>query len=181
MFSINPSQKTVVYAYEKGYRVTEAGVYVNPKGLPLLITIRSNHKYPQAQIRIEGKNHNYLIHRLAAYCFYGDQVFVEGIHVRHLNGNVLDVSRTNIALGSRSENERDKPKEVRRTNAKSANARRRDTRRLTMRKFTDDEVRNIKRRLSEGERGVDIAREYDVVKDTIYQIKRGETYADILL
>lgn len=128
---------------------------------------------------VNGERVNLHIHRLAAYFFYGGDTFEEGICVRHLNGDVLNVSAGNIALGSYSENERDKPPELRSRNARKANRSRKDTRRMTMRKFSCEDIIDIKTRLMRGETGASIARSYDVVKDTIYQIKHGETYSDI--
>lgn len=173
--------KVLAHAYEIGYRVNVDGVFTGPRGNVIPIKCKSNHRYPQALITMGGKRHNILIHRFAAYCSYGEDVFADGIVVRHLNADVLDVSRGNIAIGTHSDNELDKPNEVRSKNARQAVLSREDTRRLTMRKFTDDQARSIKIRLASGERGADIAREFDVSKDTIYQIKRGETYTDIAI
>jgi hypothetical protein len=176
---LNDSQRTIVYLYEKGYRVDQNGVFRNPKGNELPIKLKSNHKYPQTQVIMEGKKRNFHIHRLAAYCFYGDLMFKEGIHVRHLNANPLDLSKDNIVLGTPSENERDKPKELRIKNAKYAVSCRKDTRRLSLRKLTNDQIIEIKKRLSRNEKGVDIARDYSVSKETIYKIRRGKSYTDV--
>lgn len=129
---------------------------------------------------MNGEKVNYLVHRLAAYCFYGEEMFREGIVVRHLNGNTLDVSRKNIALGTPSENEQDKDPAVRSKNASAANKARKETRRLSLRKLSIDDVLTIKKRLLNGEKGVDIAKDFGVVKDTIYEIKRGNRYKDIM-
>jgi hypothetical protein len=165
---LNDSQLTIVHLYDRGYRVSEDGVFTNYKGEVRSVKLKSNHKYPQSQVIIDGKKMNYHIHRLAAYCFYGDKMFEEGIHVRHLNGNVLDVSKNNIALGTPSENEQDKPKVMRVRNARKATSCRKDKRRLSMRRFSDDEVEDIKRRLAKKENNAQIARDYGVTKDTIY-------------
>lgn len=175
------SHQVLIFAHEKGYRVSDEGVFTGPKGNTLAVKRRSNHKYPQAIITMEGKRHNICIHRFAAYCFYGEHLFKKGIVVRHLNADVLDVSKSNLALGTYSDNELDKPKELRIENAKNAVMSRKDTRRLTMRKFTDDQAFSIKSRLAQGERGSDLAKEYNVSRETIYQIKRGETYTDIAI
>jgi hypothetical protein len=177
---MNESQVAVKYAYEKGYRITPDGEFLNPKGNPLLIKVRSNHKYPQTQIWVNGKRVNYHLHRLAAYCKYGDVIFTKGQCVRHLDDNPLNLKEENIALGTYSENERDKPKTLRTKNATIANSKRKDVRRLSMRKLTDDDVRDIRVKLSDGVLGVDLAKIYGVSKDTIYEIKRGNRYKDVI-
>lgn len=173
--------RVLVTAYEKGYRISEEGVFTGPKGNLIEVKRRSNHKYPQALMNMDGKRHNMLMHRFAAYCFYGDELFAQDIVVRHLNANVLDVSKENIALGTYSDNEHDKPKETRIKNARNAVLSREDTRRMTMRKLSYDQAYSIKVRLKNGENGAAIAREYNVSKETIYQIKHGETYTDVAI
>ena len=53
------------------------------------------------------------VHRLQAFIKFGEQIYSEKIHVRHLNGNPSDNSFDNIAIGSPSENQYDVPEEVR--------------------------------------------------------------------
>jgi hypothetical protein len=176
---MSKSKDVIRFLYKKGYRVSDNGVLTNPKGKIITIKIKSNHKYPQTQAIMDGEKVNYHLHRLAAYCFYGEEMFKEGICVRHLSGDVLDISKRNIAIGTYSENEKDKDPRIRSINASNSVKQRKDTRRLTMRRFSDDEVIEIRERLSNGEKGAHIAKEYGVVKDVIYQIKRGETYKEI--
>ncbi|NGM81230.1 hypothetical protein G5B47_02255 [Paenibacillus sp. 7124] len=172
-------EEVVKFAYAKGYRVTEDGRYLNPNGKELLIKVRSTHVYPQGCVSMRGRRNSFHLHKLAAYCFYGEDSFRDGIVVRHMGGGVLDISRENLKLGTYSDNEQDKPAEVRSDVGRLANSARKDTRRKTMRRLTDEQVRNIKRRLDTGDRGVDIARDYGVVKDTIYYIARGINYREI--
>jgi len=110
-------QILVKLAHEKGYRVTENGKLVNPKGKLLKISLNSN--YPQMGILFEGKVSTIYVHKLAAYCFYGEESFSAEC-VRHKNGNKLDLSKENILLGTYSENELDKDSEVRINNTKAA-------------------------------------------------------------
>lgn len=53
------------------------------------------------------------IHRLVAYIKYGNAALRKGIDTRHLNGDKLDNSWDNIAIGTRSDNMQDMPKELR--------------------------------------------------------------------
>ena len=173
------SHDVIRRAYEKGYHVTEDGTLISSVGNKLPLKIRSNHTYPQIVVNIDGKRYNIAVHRLAAYCYYGEQLFEEGIVVRHLSDDLLDVSKNNLALGTYSDNERDKPAYVRSTVGKIANSARKETRRLTMRKFDDDQVRQIKIRLRDGDRVPDIARDYGVDNSVIRQIRIGHSYKDI--
>ncbi len=54
------------------------------------------------------------VHHFAAYCFYGERMFDEGMRVRHLNDDPSDFSKKNIALGTEKENKMDIP--LRKTN-----------------------------------------------------------------
>lgn len=171
--------KLFAYMKRKGYIVTDDGRFFNHKGVERQIYTKSNHKYPQSQIYFEGKRVNYQYHRFAAYCFYGEDMFNDGIVVRHLNGDTLDISRQNIALGTYSDNEKDKSVQTRKRVASQANRKRKTVERYTMRKFTPEQVRYIRELSAKGVKGVDSARQFSVTKDTIYQILRGETYKDI--
>ena len=98
-------------AYEKGYRVTKDGQLLNPKGIK--IGSINNHGYEKTNIGINGKDVVIKTHRLQAYQKYGNKLYEDGIVVRHLNGNPLDNSFNNIAIGTYRDNTMDIPKEIR--------------------------------------------------------------------
>jgi len=177
MKRLNP----VVVAYERGYRVTDDGRLFGTRGQELEIKIRSTQKYPNRQVSIDGKGKNFTIHRLAAYCFYGDDLFEEGITVRHLNGDVLDCRKSNIALGTIRENHMDKCPEVRSRSASIAAKSRVNLKRPSQRKLSDEQALDVKQMLSEEVDVVTISKKHNVSSMTIYQIKYGETYKDIIL
>jgi hypothetical protein len=102
-------------AYEKGYRVTKDGNLLNPKGRK--IGHLNGIIYERTTIRINGKNNDIYTHRLQAYQKYGDKLYEDGIVVRHLNGNALDNSRDNIAIGTQKDNLMDIPLKQRQLNA----------------------------------------------------------------
>lgn len=100
-------------AFLRGYRVSPCGKIVrleqNPprifqkdKGGYLLFTARSANK----------RTRNCSVHRLQAYQKYGEQIYQEGLQVRHLDGNNQNNSADNIVLGTPLENAHDKPPEV---------------------------------------------------------------------
>jgi hypothetical protein len=103
---------TIIYAYNKGYRVLADGSLVNKQG-KVIKTKFKNVDYHTTSIRYYGKLKNLKVHRLQAYQKFYDKIFVKGMEVRHLNGNPLDNSWDNIGLGTASENQMDIKKEIR--------------------------------------------------------------------
>jgi len=105
-------------AYERGYRVTKEGQLI---GLSNKVVGCDNSKgYEKIHICINKKYKNLLTHRLQAYQKYGNKLYEDGIMVRHLNGNSLDNSWGNIAIGTYRDNSMDIPKEIRIKRAISA-------------------------------------------------------------
>lgn len=98
-------------AFKRGYRVTEEGVLINPKGDE--IGVIGSRGYHNSQLRVSGKSTHVSTHRLQAYQKYGEAMYNEGIEVRHLSGIRLDNSWANIAIGTHSQNMMDIPKQVR--------------------------------------------------------------------
>lgn len=110
--------EAIILAFNKGYRIIDGKVYYkgnNPKGYV-------NGGYRRLNIRIENNEpRTILVHRLLAYQKYGNDIFKEGIVVRHLNGNSLDNSYHNIAIGTASDNQMDIDEVKRKINAGNAN------------------------------------------------------------
>ncbi len=98
-------------AYEKGYRVTKGGDLLSSKREK--IGYIDTHGYERTTIRINSKDVVIKTHRLQAYQKYGDKLYKDCIVVRHLNGNSLNNSWDNIAIGTQSDNAMDIPKEIR--------------------------------------------------------------------
>jgi hypothetical protein len=97
-------------AIERGYFVTEEGLCYSKRGNQVGYI---NNGYYKVAIKIKGRNKKFSIHRIQAYQKYGDKIFEAGIQVRHLNGNPLDNSWENIAIGNQSENQMDIPEQIR--------------------------------------------------------------------
>lgn len=126
--------KAVVYAFNKGYRVREDGVVVNPKGRVIKGGIGSS-GYKRFNIMLNGKEqYPVYIHKLCAYQKYGDIAF-QADCVRHLDGNPLNNRPDNIEIGTQSDNMMDMPKEVRQKKAEYATS--------FMRKYNKNEVRDF--------------------------------------
>ena len=112
-------------AYSRGYRMDElTGEIISSNGNRRAIKLYGKQRYPSFTITlmVEGvkKSVSFALHKFAAYCYYGSAA----LHsvVRHLDANTLNLTRANIALGTNSDNELDKPKTVRVASAKKARA-----------------------------------------------------------
>lgn len=123
-----PSLKSVIKtAYRKGYRVNARGQVIGPKGKRKLRLKTSNRKHAGYLYFTVSVGHNLhrqvvsvQVHRLAAYQRFGDAVFKRGVEVLHRGRSALDNRPSMLALGTREDNERDKPKHVRTRAAKRA-------------------------------------------------------------
>ncbi len=98
------------------------------------------------------------VHRLVAAAFLGP--CPEGQEVRHLDGDPQNNRAENLAYGTRTENILDVYQTGR-----------------AWRSLTICQVVDIRRRLQEGERGADLAREYGVGEACISAIKHGRSFA----
>lgn len=107
--NLTNSQLALIDAYDKGYRVRDGVLYGGIKS-----RVRKNVQgYLLFSYRWNSKSFSLLVSRLAAYQKFKSEMFKTGIQVRHLDGNPLNNSYENIVIGTVSENQMDKPKEVR--------------------------------------------------------------------
>ena len=104
---------------EKGYYVDKNGNLFNRSNKKInLSKSTTGTGYLSFNIRVGGKNPTRsFVHRLQAYQKFGEEIFKEGIVVRHLNGVSTDNSFENIGIGTPSDNTLDIPKEKRILNA----------------------------------------------------------------
>ena len=101
----------VLEAFNRGYRIDEAGNVFNASGN--LLSGHSSGGYKKISFRINKHYHTVLFHRLQAFVKFGELIFESNIQVRHLNGNSFDNSFENIGIGTPSQNMMDKSEEVR--------------------------------------------------------------------
>ena len=99
----------------RGYTMDKHGNLFNPKGVEIkgYINTKNNYSTKVTSARVDGKGVKIPFHRLQAYLKFGNEMFKDGIEVRHLNGDSLDNSFENIAIGTHSDNMQDIPKEKR--------------------------------------------------------------------
>ena len=175
----NKTTKAIRLAYEKGYRVKDKGIVLNPKGEKM--NIRKFDKYPKFTVHGAnfGKYRHFSVpvHRFAAYCFFGEEIFEDGVVVRHLNDDKSDYKRSNLALGSLSDNMNDIPKDLVKARLDYARSFQGPS---PKRMLSDEDVRAIRRRIAKGEMNVSIAADYGVVPTVISSIKYKRSYKDVI-
>lgn len=116
---MNKSQRVIVEAAKKGYRVTKNGRVVSSRGTIRKLYVhkrkpgsggRTRPSYYKFSVNVKGSKNSVSIevHKLAAYQKFGEISFEKGVQVRHMNNDSLDNSLSNIQLGNQSQNSRDK-------------------------------------------------------------------------
>jgi len=156
-------------ALEKGYKITEEGVVIGPSGEQVK-TRPGRDDYPRFTVRNrDGKARPLDVHRLAALQWFGDALYEPGIETRHLNGNINDFSRSNIAIGTKGQNQMDKTPEMRRSQANHAAS--------FVRKLTPAQVANLRADREQGASYDELRLKYGVAKSTISYVVNNKTYA----
>lgn len=111
-------KEKIEYAIKLGYTINKEGFVINPSGV--LVKGNVDNNYLQFSVRIEKKVIKIRHHKFQAYFKEGDKIFVGKVLVRHLNGNSLDNSWSNIVIGSQRDNMLDRPVEDRQAHSKNA-------------------------------------------------------------
>ena len=116
----------VVLAFDKGYRVTNAGQVRSRLGrvrkLRKHLPGGARSPYLKFTVKVPTSDTRYPVpvHRLAAFQRFGEAALEYGVQVRHLNGDSLDNRLINLALGTPSQNALDRPAHDRRAHAQLA-------------------------------------------------------------
>jgi len=110
---ISTHKSTVVHARDRGFYVDEYGRSFSPYGREVGYVskkVRFGHVYllKFVSIKVGDKKRTFAIHLLQALQKFGDDIFKPGIHVRHLDGNSMNNSAGNIAIGTAHENNMDR-------------------------------------------------------------------------
>lgn len=170
-------------AAERGYYVTLCGRLFGPRG-ELKGKKYGKQHCPTFSTNWGGRVYSIPIHKLAAYQWFGEDSFKEGVHVRHLDGNTENFKATNLRLGSASENEQDKPKEERVRVAKLARAAQGFT--PNNAKLSDSDVREIRRlyKTLKGKKAPNgfttkLVEKYGVSRTVITKVVKKEYYPNV--
>ena len=122
--------------------------------------------YPVVNLSKNGSARTHAVHCLVALAFLGERPFGD-IHVRHLDGNALNPRLTNLAYGTRAENERDKIRHGRTNRGEKCGSS----------KLTSAQVHAIRTLLTDTDMPmVEIARLFGVSRATIGDIYNGRRW-----
>jgi len=152
------------------------------------------HGYLKVRLTINGKRKKFSVHRLVCMAFYGlpseDQV------VRHLNGNKVDNRVSNLAWGTRKENEADAVRlKEKATGERNGAVKYSERVAAGVKKWlrenperikrgeshyaallTNKQAEELQKRHRVGERVCDLAREFNLNYYTAYAICKGRRY-----
>lgn len=156
-------------AYELGYRVSEDGKLINPKGEIIKGCLRhSKRKYTclAFTIKVGNKTKHCCIHRLQAYQKYKEAIYGMRVVVRHLDGNSFNNSFDNITIGSYSDNFHDMSKDQQEKVINNLHKNR-------YRKYTDDLIKEVYKDYCEGLNRTQLSTKYNIpVKNIYYIVKK---------
>ena len=161
MGSLSKQSEALILAYNKGYRVVN-GEVISPstnKALKLREFHRGKTGNEGAYLFFKivsdgGVRRQVMVHRLLAYQKYKEKMFRKGILIRHLDGNSLNNDEANIAMGTQSDNMRDRPPEELKAHAINAATKRR--------RFTDAEIEEIRVYRAEGHIYTEIMERFNI-------------------
>lgn len=126
--------------------------------------------YQTFGLKRPGKTTRHIaVHQLQAYQKFGDAI--AGFQVRHLNGNTLDNSASNIAIGTGSQNSNDRPASARQLHAQHAA----DVRK----RWSDADVRRLRAARVAGALVVELAAEEGVSKGMMSMMLARVTYKNV--
>ncbi len=143
-------------AKNKGYYCDKNGnIFSSQKQLSLR---KAQDRY-YFTIRYYGQRTTISVHKYIAYLKFGDEIFKDGIEVRHLDNNSMNNSWDNILIGTHAQNMQDIPKNNRIKTAINASKKNR--------KFSDDEVQQIINDRNSGMTFQKLCEKYKTSKSTL--------------
>lgn len=125
----------LIHAKKRGITLDKNGNVYGVRGKQLKLRIDSRGYYTFSVRPRGSRGHHPPVHRLVAYYKFGDIVFKDGIHVRHLDGNKTNNKWENIDIGTAQMNSMDRPKKERKKHAINASNH--------ARKFDDETMQDI--------------------------------------
>ena len=164
-------------ALAQGYSVDiEAGAIIGKTGKPMKLRRGYSKAYPTVSLVVAGcrrAHYNVAAHKIVAFVLFGEAAFAPGVHVRHLDGDTLNIKGANFALGTPSMNAFDKPPEVRRAMAQKARAAQGPA---WNRKFTEKEAEAIRQLCREPGDQSRVALLLGTHRTTVHKIVHGKRY-----
>lgn len=169
--AMSNNKKAIIHAHIKGYRVTELGEVISPKGNSLSLSV-STSGYYRFSVKVQDKRVTVPVHLLASFQKFGIKAFRRGTVTRHLDSNPLNNSLINISIGTLSDNMMDIPEEVRVDRSRKAAK--------VRRKLTDDEVTELRALQKQGWTNRQLREKYDISKSTVSYIVNSKTYLGVV-
>lgn len=140
-----------------GFRIDNSGNLYNPRGKLLKGCTRKGYKC--FKFRVDYETYYISVHRFQAYVKFGERLFEPNIMVRHLDGNPLNNSFSNIEIGTGSQNQFDIPRKER-LKRSSVHIR-----------YSPEVVKEIREKRKQGYKYSDLMKEYNIpTKSTIHNI-----------
>ena len=137
--------------FSKGYTVDKHGRLFNKLGVEVIGSVDKSGYRTTGMRTPDNRVVRVYFHRMVAYAKFKNKIYQNCTVVRHLDGNPLNNSWDNIAIGSYSDNRMDIPKSIRVATAGLANM-----------KYDKDMVNMIKNLRSKGLKYADIMKETGV-------------------
>jgi hypothetical protein len=151
-------------AVKQGYKIDTLGRVISPNGN--ILCPYNDNGYYTFSIRLNGAKGYVKVHRLAGYLKFGDIVLDK--EVRHLDNNSKNNSWNNIEIGTRQDNELDKPKNYRVKTAKYAAS--------FVRKMSRDESIKLREDRNDGMSYSELRTKYGLAKSTLWYIINNNDY-----
>jgi hypothetical protein len=166
------SADAVRLTFDKGYRVNVDGTVASPLGrIRKLSSSKSSSGYLRFNVSHGSIKRPIYVHQLHAYQIFGEVALDLDVQVRHLDGDRQNNSRTNLALGSQSENMMDRQPEVRQQHAAHAAS--------FLRSLTTEQVLAIRCDSTNGMGYKRLSAKYNIPKSTIRDVVRRKVYKDL--
>jgi hypothetical protein len=111
MKQLSKQNEITKLAHEKGYKVSVCGSFVSGvrcTNLKLSTQNKRGKLYTSFNIGYGGMSTRCYVHKLQAFQKFGEDMFKEGIVVRHMNDISLDNSHSNIEIGTHLDNTMDR-------------------------------------------------------------------------
>lgn len=134
-----------------------------------LRTEKDKDGYLFVYLTIQGKRYRPKVHQLVALTFLGERPSPRH-EVRHLDGSRQNNYYKNLAWGTRKDNADDRERHGRTAKGPA----------IARALFTVNQVREIRRRIANGERAIDIARDLKVHRQHISNLRNGRTYSSVV-
>ncbi len=100
------------YAADRGYTVDQFGNVYGPTSTKLKLFEKRHTRMVYLSFTVG--DYKVKVHRFVAFLKFGRRALRKGVHVRHRDNDNFNNAWDNVLLGTQSQNERDKPIELRR-------------------------------------------------------------------